>query len=57
VALDVPVKVAPLPQEKPVTEPNGFMKGLEVVGEIVVGIIILPIMLIYCPLSGQCPSC
>jgi glucose/arabinose dehydrogenase len=57
VALDVPVKVAPLPQEKPLTERNGFMKGLEVVGEIVVGIIILPILLIYCPLSGQCPSC
>jgi hypothetical protein len=57
VALDVPVKVAPLPQEKPLTERNGFMKGLEVAGQIVVGIIILPIMLIYCPLSGQCPSC
>src|ERR1051326_1141968 len=54
VALDVPLKVAPFAPEEPFTEPNGFMKGLEVVGENVVGIIALPIMLIYCPLSGEC---
>jgi len=57
VALDVPLEVAPPVHEKLFQEPNAFVKGLEVFGEIVVGIIALPIMLIYCPLSGQCPDC
>lgn len=57
VALNIPFKVAPPKPPKTYKEPSGFVKGLEVAGEIVVGIIALPIMLIYCPLSGQCPDC
>lgn len=63
-AFDIPLKVAPpKPYEpyKPHGEPSGFMKGLKQTGVVALGaIIIVPLMLfmlIYCPISGECPTC
>ena len=57
VGLSIPVKVEWPQPPKQHTEPNAFVQGLEIAGEIMLGIIALPIMLIYCPLSGECPTC
>jgi len=54
-AIAIPFKVAPPKVEHPWRAE--FRDGLELFGEVLVGIVVLPIMLIYCPLSGQCPTC
>ena len=56
-AFSVPLKVAPPKPYQPPNEPSGFVKGLEIVGEIVVGIPLLLVMMIWCPISGECPNC
>jgi hypothetical protein len=56
-SLSVPLKVAPLTPDKPVKEHNGLVKGLEAVAIIVAAIPIVVFMMIYCPISGQCPDC
>ena len=56
-ALSIPFKVAPPKPYNADKERSGFIEGLEVVGQIVVGIIALPIVLLYCPLSGEWPTC
>lgn len=54
---DIPLKIAPPKPYKPDNEPSGFVKGLEIAGEILVGIPLLIVMMIWCPISGQCPDC
>jgi hypothetical protein len=60
-AFDIPLKVAPPKPYKPHAEPSGFMKGLKQTGVVALeAIIIVPVMLfmlVYCPISGECPTC
>jgi hypothetical protein len=40
---------------------NEFVEGLKTTGEVVAGVALLPVFLIvtlvYCPISGECPTC
>ena len=54
---NVPLKVAPPKPYQPPKKPSGFVKGLEIAAEIVVGIPLLLVMMIWCPISGECPDC
>jgi hypothetical protein len=60
-AFDIPLKVAPPKPYKPHDEPSAFMKGLKQTGVIALeAIVVVPVMLfmlIYCPISGECPTC
>ena len=56
-AFNIPLKVAPPKPYKPDKESSGFVKGLEIAGEIIAGIPLFIVMLIWCPFSGECPSC
>ena len=56
VSLSIPFKVV-LPPAKQPNQSNVFVNGLKIAGEIVVGIPLLLFMMIYCPISGQCPDC
>ena len=46
---------------KPPKGKNEFVEGLKTTGEVVAGIALLPVflvvMLVYCPISGECPDC
>ena len=57
-AISLPFKVAP---PKPPHQPNEFVEGLKTTGEILTAIVLSPVilvaMLIYCPISGNCPDC
>lgn len=58
VAVQIPFKVAPpKPYNPDHKERSGFIKGLELAGEIVLAVPALLIMAIWCPLSGTCPVC
>ena len=63
-AFDIPLKVAPPKPYKPYKphdEPSAFMKGLQQTGvialEAIIAVPALLFMLIYCPISGDCPTC
>ena len=63
-AFDIPFKVAPpkpYKPYKPQDEPSAFVEGLKQTGVIALeAVAIVPIllfMLIYCPISGNCPTC
>jgi hypothetical protein len=63
-AFDIPLKVAPPKPYKPYKphdEPSAFMKGLQQTGvialEAIIAVPVLLFMLIYCPISGDCPTC
>ena len=63
-AFDIPLRVAPpkpYKPYKPQDKPSAFMKGLKQTGVIALEAIIpvpaLLFMLIYCPISGDCPTC
>ena len=54
-AVQIPFKVAaPKVSQK---ERSGFLKGLEIAGEIVLAVPALLIMAVWCPISGTCPTC
>lgn len=58
IAVQIPFKVAPpKPYNPDHKERSGFIKGLELAGEIVLAVPALLIMAIWCPLSGTCPTC
>src|SRR5215471_3870670 len=57
VAIQIPFKVAPPKAYSPVKEHSGFLKGLQITGEIVAGIPLLLVMMVWCPISGNCPTC
>jgi len=56
VSLSIPLKVG-LPLAKQPNQSNAFVNGLKIAGEVVVGIPLLLFMMVYCPISGQCPDC
>jgi hypothetical protein len=57
-AISIPFKVAP---PRPPARKNGFVKGLKSTGMVLAEIALVPIflvwMLVYCPISGDCPTC
>jgi len=57
IAFQVPFKVAPAKVYKPPKEKSAFVKGLETAGLVVVAIPAILIMMVWCPISGECPSC
>ena len=54
-AVQIPFKVAP--PKPPHKEASGFLRGLEITGEVIVAIPLVVAMMIWCPISGTCPSC
>ena len=57
-AISIPFKVAP---PRPPARKNGFVKGLKSTGVVLAEIALVPIwllwVLVYCPISGDCPTC
>jgi len=55
IAIQIPFKVAP--PRAPQKEKSSLLHGLAITGEIIVGIPLFVVMMIWCPISGTCPSC